>query len=196
MQKDAEQRTDPGAQYGQHSNSGRGRNGKFRKVRKKELLRCNLEVTGNALSHQRRNHTGNQGSIMHNAHADHLHGKNGGSHGSAEKHGKCGTHTAHNHNVLIFFIKSEQSSQGIADAASKLQSGSLPPGGTAEQVCHNSGNKDQRSHFQRNMFAGINGRKHQIGAGIFFIVHNMVSAHNQKSRRRQKENQPGIRSPC
>src|SRR5699024_659716 len=127
-----EKNADYGAQSGQKSSQGCRRKGEGGNCRDGEDFRGRTQKGGQLPGSQGSQNTGNQGGVMHNAHRNYLHGKNGGSHGSPENRGKSSAHAAHNHNMLIFFIHPEELSQKVSNASAKLEGGSFAASGSSE----------------------------------------------------------------
>ena len=112
--------------------------------------------------------------------------KDGSSHWCTEESGKCSAHAAHDHDVFIFIIKTEDFSDCISDTSAHLQGGAFTTGRSAEQVRDQCGNKDQRSHAQGQLVIRVDGRDDQIGPGIFFVPQQMVSTDNDQSPDREQ----------
>ena len=98
-------------------------------------------------------HTWNECYIIHDTDAYHLHGENSGCHRSTKQCTECSTHTTHNHDMLVLFIKSEHPAYRASDAASHLQSGTLTAGRATEQVSDKCGYKYKRGHSKGHLVA-------------------------------------------
>lgn len=106
--------------------------------------------------------------------------------------GKRSTHAAHDHDMFIFIVKTEEFSDCVSDTSAHLQGGTFTAGRSAEQVRDQCGNKDQRSHAQGQLVIRVDGRDDQIGSGIFFIVQQVISTDNDQSPDREQIQQPGV----
>ena len=73
-------------------------------------------------------HTGQQRRIIHDPYADHLHGENCRRHRCLKHSSEGCTHAAHDHDVAVFPVQTEPSSQLVAYASSKLDSSALSSG--------------------------------------------------------------------
>ena len=63
-----------------------------------------------------------------------------------EESGNQITDAAHDHDMFIFIVKTEEFSDCVSDTATHLQGGTFTAGRSAKQVRDQCGNKDQRSH--------------------------------------------------
>ena len=129
------------------------RNIESRNPVKEKSMGGGTEILRNAVCDERGDHARNQGCIVHDTDTDDLHRKDRGSHRCAKECGKGGTHAAHDHDMLIFFIKAEQSSERVPDTAAELQSCAFASGRTAANVCDQCGKKNKRCHPKRDLFA-------------------------------------------
>ena len=143
MKSQAEKNADNAAAdgYSRHLKAGRRR--KLGNLKHIEIFRLDFQDSGEFRCDQRRDHTGKKGGVVHNSHADYFHGKYSRGHRRSEYGGKCGAHSAHDHNVLILLVQTEPPSDLISDAPSKLDSRAFPSGGSSCKVGQNSGDKDQ-----------------------------------------------------
>ena len=117
---------------------------------------------------------GNQRNIVHDTNAYHLHRKDRSRHRGAKQCGESSTHAAHDHHMLVLFVKAEQTAERVSDAAAHLQCSPLTTGRTAEQMRDQGGDKNQRSHAKRQFIPGVNRGDDQIGPGILLIVEQMI----------------------
>ncbi len=146
------------------------------------------------MSDQRCDDAGNQGGVVHDSHADNFHGKDSRCQRRSEERGKGGTHAAHDHDVLVFVVKTEQFSQSVPDTSAQLQRRALTPGGSAEKMGDQGGDKNQRRHAQRNFVIGMDGGQNKVRAGVLFVVEKVVETDDGESSRRKQKNQPWVRS--
>ena len=96
------------------------------------------------------------------------------------------THAAHDHDMFIFIVKTEEFSDCVSDTATHLQGGTFTAGRSAKQVRDQCGNKDQRSHAKGQLVIRVDGRDDQIGPGIFFVPQKMVGTDNDQSPDREQ----------
>ena len=68
-----------------------------------------------------RSRSGTSAGIVHNANAHDLHRKDCRCHRCSENCGESSTHTAHDHDMTVFFIEVKPASKLIADASAELE---------------------------------------------------------------------------
>ena len=120
VQCHAEQNTESGTAkcHDTHFDSAFDR--KCRNTRHMKGLRVDAHGCCKSRRDQRCNNTRNQCGIIHNTNTDYLHRKDGCCHRCSKQCCKSGTHTAHYHNVTVFFIQWQHTSKLISDTAAKL----------------------------------------------------------------------------
>lgn len=89
------------------------------------------EKTGHQLSKKGGEETGDDGGIVHDAHALHLHGKDCRANRGAKEGGKTGGHPSHGKDTGVPAVQLQPTAQLAADAAANLERGSLPSGAAA-----------------------------------------------------------------
>ena len=137
-------------------------------------------------------HAGHHGRIVHHAHADHLHGEDGGGEGSAEQGGEGGGHAAHDHDPAVLGVQSDLAAQPRGQRAAQLQSRSLAPGGAAHQVGEDGGEVDEGSGAQLHGLGLPHGHQHQIGAPVLLHVAGPVEQHDGHAAQGQEEDHVGV----
>ena len=135
MQGNTEENADQCAQDCQKSNLYGRQDGELRDGFNEKQLIGYTEGVGDAVGYKGTDHAWNQCNVVHDPHTDHLHGKDGSSHRCAEECGESGTHAAHDHDMLILFVKAEQASDGVAKTSAQLESRAFASGRTSEEVC-------------------------------------------------------------
>ena len=75
---------------------------------------------GHPFGHQGGEETRDDGGVVHDAHALHLHGKDGGADGGAKEGGEAGGHAGHGDHPLVPVVQVQQLSQLVAHAAADL----------------------------------------------------------------------------
>jgi len=112
--------------------------------------------------------------------------------GVPKKCGKNGAHAAHDHNMLVLFIKTEQPAQCVSDTSAHLERRALTAGRTAKQMRDQCGEEDQRRHLKRKLVIRVDCRDDQIGSGILFVVKELVQGNDDQSSHGEKIDQPWI----
>ena len=73
-----------------------------------ETNRFGAKEYRHAIGSQGGNDAGHQAGVINHTNADNLHGEKGSGQGSSEQCGKNSAHTAHDEDMLVLFIQTEQ----------------------------------------------------------------------------------------
>ena len=76
-------------------------------------------------------------------------GKEKGYGSDCEHSGEGRTHTAHDHNMTVFFIETEPATELISDTSAKLDRSTLATGRSAGKMREDRGDKNQRCRAER-----------------------------------------------
>ena len=153
------------------------------------------ELPGHQQARQSGHQTGDHGGVVHDPHADHLHGKDGGGQRRAEQGGEGGGHAAHNHDALVLFVQAEAAPGPGGQGAPQLEGSPLPAGGAPAQVGQGGGGEDQRGGAQPQGARLPHRHQHQVGAPVLLHAAGPVEQHDDHPRQGQQENQPGVPPP-
>lgn len=93
----------------------------------------NTKQVSNSVCDKRTDHTWNKGGIVHDADTYNFHWKDGSSHRGTKESGKRSTHAAHDHDMFIFIVKTEEFSDCVSDTATHLQGGTFTAGRSRKQ---------------------------------------------------------------
>ena len=145
--------------------------------------------------HQGGEETGDNGGVVHDAHALHLHGKDGGADGGAKEGGEAGSHAGHGDHPLVSVIQMQQLPQLVAHAAANLQRRPLSAGAAAGQVGEDGGDEDE-GHLADVELSGISdGGQDELGAAIVVHVQNVIQCQDDQTGQGQAEQDPKVRLP-
>ena len=129
---------------------------------------------GYPFGHQGGEEAGNDGGVVHDAHALHLHGEDGGADGGAKEGGKAGGHAGHGDHPLVSVIQMQQLTQLVAHAAADLQRSPLSASAAAGQVGEDGGGEDE-GHLADVELSGVpDGGQDELGAAVVVHVQDMV----------------------
>ena len=150
--------------------------------------------TGHKQSHQGGNQTGHNGGVVHNAHADHLHGEHGGGERSAEQTGEGGSHATHHQQAAVFGIQPDLPADPRGQRAAQLKGGALPSGGAAHQMGEDRGDKNQGGGTQAHGFCVAHSHQNQVGAQILLHPAYAVQQDDCHAPQGQEPDDPGVKS--
>ncbi len=194
LEHQAEQNADSCAAGGQKHHTQSGRKGKRKAGGSAENVCLYAQKEGGLPGHQGRADAGDQGCIIHDAHAGHFHGEEGRGHGRAEQGGKGRSHAAHENDFFIPFIKMEEIAERFAEAGPDLQSGAFPADGTAAENGDDGGDEDQKRHAQRNGDPTVNAFDDGIRSVTVLIMERFIKENDDKAAQGQKQELKGMRS--
>ena len=174
LQHEAEQNAHRRAAGRKKDHLQAGEQGKLDGIWRTEYVRLYAQKQGGLSGDQGRADAGDQGGVVHDAHAGNLHGEKGGGHGRAEQGGEGRRHAAHQDDLLVLFIQTEQVPHRGAKGRAHLQGGAFPAHGAAEQDGDDGGNKDQARHSQRDGHLRMDAFDDGIRPVIVFIMKSPV----------------------
>ena len=138
---------------------------------------------------------GHQGSVVHHAHAHHLHGEDGGGERGAEQGGEGGGHAAHHHDPAVLLVQADVPAHPGGQGTAQLQRGPFTSGGAAHQVGEDGGQEDEGGGAQLHGLGLPHGGEHQVGAPVLLHAADAIDEHDGGPAQRQEKHHPGELAP-
>ena len=150
---------------------------------------------GDPQGYQAGEEAGEQGGVVEDAHADHLHAEYSGGHRSAEQGGEQGAHAAQDDEVHVPLVQPQPLAQRGRQGTADLKGRPLPAGAAPGEVGQGRAEKDQQGQPQPGLLPAADAGDDLVGAAVVGHVQSLVAPHDEQPRYRHEEQQPGVCLP-
>ena len=132
---------------------------------------------------------------MEDTHADHLQAEHGGGHRRTKQGGEQSAHATQDDEVHIPLVQAQPLAQGGSQRTADLEGRPFSSSAAPSEMSQGGAEEDQKRQTQPGPLPAADAGNDLVGAAVVGHVQRLIAPHDEQSRHRHAENQPGVGLP-